>query len=276
MKTLFALLALFITGSAACAADEKPIVLVTLSPFKVFLEQIVGDKVEVEVLVPPASDPHTYNPTPRQVERVGRAEIWFRMGETAERPVLNAMGKKLPSVDLRKNLNMITDPAARCPCCGAEDLHIWMSARNAQVISRTMADTMISLHPEWSEEIEANLAEWEETLQALDREIEEILVKRCSQMLLASHPDFAYFARDYGLEQVTIEVEGKEPTPQQLMRTMERAKAAGVHVVIVEPQRSRRGADRLSKELQIPVVVIDPFGDDYTGTLRHLAQVLSC
>jgi zinc transport system substrate-binding protein len=281
MKTISIFLTTFVAlvflQSPAWANEEKPIVLVTIAPLKIFLEKVVGDKVYVEVLIPPASDPHTYNPTPRQVERVSHAQVWFRMGETAERPVLQAVGKRLDTVDVRQGIELIHDPTTRCcPQCGAADLHIWMSARNAEVISKTMADAMIARYPEWQEEIETNLSQWTTELRNLDREIEQILTKRCSSTILASHPDFGYFARDYGLKQLTIEVEGKEPTPQQIAIVLDKARAADVQQVIVEPQRSRRGADRVGAELGIPVVVIDPFAQDWAHNMVRLAQLLSC
>ena len=89
------------------------------------------------------------------------------------------------------------------------------------------------------------------------------------------HPAWGYFADTYGLEQIPVEVEGKEPAAKQLADLIETAKANQIKVVFVEPRISQKTAESLAKEIGAKVVAIDPLGKDYVENLKKAAQAFA-
>ena len=88
------------------------------------------------------------------------------------------------------------------------------------------------------------------------------------------HPYWGYFAGDYGLHQVPVEIEGKDPKPAQLKGLIEHAKRKHIKIIFVQPQFSTRSADLVAKEIGGQVIFADPLASDWSGNLREVAQNL--
>jgi len=279
MKRLF-LLFLFVVavGCQKSSEESSRTVVVSIAPLATFAEKIAGDQIEIVTLVPAGADPHSWSPTPRQIDRVNQADLWFRLGEIGEEQLLRAVkGRDLAILDVREGVELIYDPDHVCPHCqqhhSGADQHIWLSPRVAQTISQTMAAALIEHYPKLEDEIETGLEQWLLELRQLDREI-TAKVQGC-KTILTSHAAYGYFARDYGLTQISIEVAGKEPTPQQLANMMRRAQASRARCIFVQPQTNQKGAERVAHQLGLKIRVADPLATDYAESLRQLAQDLS-
>ena len=88
------------------------------------------------------------------------------------------------------------------------------------------------------------------------------------------HPSWGYFAGDYGLEELPIEVEGKEPSAKELMALVDMAKANQIKVIFAQPQMSPRAAETLARETGARVVSVDPLARDWEANLRAVACIL--
>jgi len=88
------------------------------------------------------------------------------------------------------------------------------------------------------------------------------------------HPSWGYFARDYGLEQVAVEIEGKEPKPNQLRKLIEKARAENIHVIFAQPQFSTKSAKLLAGEIGGEVVMIDNLAENWRQNMREVAEKL--
>lgn len=262
----------------AGAIPTVPTILVSIAPYKLFVEKIAGDTVNVNLMVPAGASAHTYEPTPKQMMAAGKAAVWFCIGESFESraiPSLKAYHPDMAIVDLRQGVEMITaDPQTGCCCCHADsqDLHIWLSPKEVSVQARTIAQALSRLFPENAAAYQQGLNGLLQDLKVLDKQIASELAPLKKRLILVSHPAYAYFCRDYNLQQLSIEFEGKDPTPKQLTSLLNRTRSAFVKKVYIQKQYSSKGARLFAKELGAEIVMLDPYSEDYFKSMREIAH----
>lgn len=256
----------------AAALSAKPLVIVSVAPEKVLVESVADGSVDVEVLVPAGFSPHTYEPTPRQIIRASKAALWFRIGESFERNLL-APFKGMEIVDLRDGLDLLGGCCSHCK--DGCDTHIWMSARLVKQQVDSITKALTKLLPESQALFEANAQAVKERLDSLDAAIEERLAAYDKRVVLVSHPAFAYFCRDYNLEQWSLECEGKELSPKQLAEKLQAAKGQELTHLFIQQQYNPKGARLFAKLLGAEVVTLDPYGEDLFETLNQVTDAFS-
>lgn len=284
MRIIFLLICLFCTSFSCFAEDAQDprtkFVIVSIAPYKYFVEAIAGDTIKVGLLVPADTSFHNYEPTPRQVLETGRADIWFRIGESFEGRAIQALQShhpRLKIVDLRNNVDLITvghthDDMHSCCHADGADLHIWLSVRQAKIQAKDIAKVLSEVYPENKELYQTRLDKLLKELDALDLEITETLKPLKNRTIMVAHPAYAYFARDYQLSQLPIEFEGKDPTPKQLQRILDQARAAHIKTIFIQRQYGTKGPYIIAKELGTNVVELNPYSGDYFVTMRTIAQ----
>jgi zinc transport system substrate-binding protein len=267
------------------ATQNKLPVAVSILPQAYFVDRIGGDLVDVQVLVGPGQSPHAYDPTPRQLEGLSRAKVYFRIGIDFENtlvPRIEDLFKGLKVVDLRVGvpLRMMTadEAGAEAEHAGHSDLpagrpdpHIWLSPVLAQTQAQTICDTLVALDPTNADVYRKNLAALQADLDRVHAQIAETLAPLKGREIFVFHPAFGYFADTYGLKQVPVEIEGKEPTAKQLAALIARAKAAGVKVIFVQPQFPVKSAEAVAQAIGGAVVPMDDLARDYLKNLEALA-----
>lgn len=271
LSTLLAL-ALFAHGNA----EHR--VLVTVAPHKFFVEKIGGETIAVQLMVPAGASSHTYEPSAREIMRAHKGEIWFCIGEPFEQRALRALKSHQPNlkvVDLKQDVDLIPVKNG-CHCCaGAFDLHFWMSPRQAIAQARTIARTLSEAYPESKELYQTNLVKFEEELNALDAQIRTILSPLKNRTILVSHPAYAYFCRDYQLSQLQIEIEGKEPTPQQITQLLCTARSLHITSIFVQPQYPNKAAGLIAETLGARLITLDPYSESYPTALMEIARAFA-
>lgn len=252
-------------------------VLVSVAPDKFFVEKVAGDTVQVILMVPAGASSHTYEPTPRQILTASKADLWFQLGETFEERASRALqchNPRLKLVDLRQGLDLITsDPSGHC-CCHAHgyDPHIWLSARLAKIQAETIANALSEYYPEHRELYQERLRAFQSELDDLDQEITDTLKGIKNRTIMVSHPAYAYFCRDYDLRQLSVEFEGKDPTPQQLTNILNEARRAEIKTIFIQQQYSSKGARLIAKEIGAEVVTLDPYAENYIESMLNIAR----
>lgn len=255
--------------------------LVSLAPYKYFVEQIAGDTVQVKMMVPAGGSPHSYEPTSRQILEASKAQIWFRIGEPFEERSIQAMtsyGSKMKIVDMRTGINLITleeGPHGQCSHHDCKDPHIWLSPRLVRKQAESIAKALSDIYPEHAETYHKNLRKFQKDLDDLDIEISGILHSMKNRTILVSHPAYGYYCKDYGIEQISIEFEGKEPSPQHLTRILNLARKNETPIVYVQAQHLSKGARLVANEIDAEIVELDPLAENYKENILNISRSFS-
>lgn len=278
----FILLFIFFTMQGHAAETSSHLVLVSVAPHKFFVEKIAGDTVQINLMVPAGASAHTYEPTPRQMLNSTKADAWFFVGEGFEpkiREALHSYNARMKFFDMRQNLDLITYQDGHQGCShhheGCYDLHYWLSPKQAKIQAQTIADSLSQIYPENAELYKNNLAKFHQELDLLDRDIRTILNKPHNPVIMVSHPAYAYFCRDYGCRQLSIEFEGKDPTPGQLTKIIQSAKSNHITTIFVQAQYSSKGARLIASHINAKVIDLDPYSEHYFDSLRTIAKAFA-
>lgn len=272
-KTILLTLFFLLGCTHSPSIQNRPLLLVSVAPYRFLTERIAGDAFEVHNLVPAAANPHSFEPTAFQVSTMGRGLVWFRIGEPFEiklLPLLKEHNPDLKVCDLRDGIALRHEG-----CCSKEsaDHHIWMSPKKTAQQAALIASSLSERFPEKQELFAKNLALLTEELASLDQEIQEILKPVRKRTILVSHPAFGYFCEDYHLNQMSVELEGKDPRPKHLSEIL--AYTEGFEVALALPQHNNRGAQMIADELHLPIRWIDPYSMNYFETMRSLAKMIA-
>ena len=281
-KTSFSLLLIFLAScSPAPKPKDKPLALVSIAPYQFIVERVAGDALDVHTVVPQGANPHSYEPTARQVMGLSKGAIWFRIGEPFEEKIIPILHEKEPNFwiqDLREGIDLIPEVSGlACSHCAMEhlDRHIWMSPKLAAVQVEQIVKTLGERFPEKASLFQQNGAMLIEDLLELDSEIEAALKYVEKRQLLVSHPAFGYFCRDYNIEQISVEYEGKDPRPHHLDEVLQEAVEHSLDFTLALPQYNNKVAQIIAEKLRVPVKWIDPYSKNYFEMMRHLAHLIA-
>lgn len=255
--------------------------LVTVPPYIYFVQEIVGDAIQVEVLVPPGANPHIYEPSPKQVQTMLGVQIWFRLGEPIEKKILTVLreqNRELQDVDLTQGIDLLSSEDHVCESHHADeskDRHIWMSPKLAQIQAKTIFDALVKIYPDHREDFQAGFDTLIQELDLLDRGIRAKLAPFHGDAILVSHPAFGYYCHEYGLKQLSIECEGKDPLPQDITRTLSEAKESHVRGIFTQAQYNNKGAFLIGEKLHLPIYEVDPYSSAYIENLNHITDLIT-
>lgn len=291
---LFLLLQCAGLGAAPAMAGESIPVFVSILPQKYFVEKIGGNLVSVSVMVQPGANPHIYEPRPNQMTALSKSRIYFAIGVTFETVWLPKFAKLNPQIRIVHTdegidkIAMIAhhhpdeetghphDPrskdAHRDEAPGALDPHVWVSPPEVKIISRNILEALVDIDPANSGTYKSNYEAFLEEIEELDRDLKKIFLDKRGLKFMVYHPAWGYFARAYGLIQVPVELEGKEPKPEQLKALIEQSRKQGIKVIFVQPQFSTKSAETIAKAIGGQVIFADPLREDWERNLREQAE----
>jgi zinc transport system substrate-binding protein len=266
-------------------------VFVSILPQAYFVERVGGKGVDVSVMVGPGQSPATYEPVPKQMAALSKADLYFRIGVPFEDVWIERIRKSNPKmkvIDTRRGIvllpmkghdhgeggNQVGPPEPR-DRSGLKDPHVWLSLRRVKTMAQNMCDALIAENPSQRSYYTENLRAFHHDLDALDAEITKTMKNVETRRFMAFHPAWGYFAHDYGLEQIPIEIEGKEPSAKALSHLIEAAKQNGIKIVFVQKQFSKTGAETVARAIGGRVIPIDPLAKDYLANMRKIAETFS-
>lgn len=255
-------------------ASEKPHVLVTIAPQKFLIEKIAGDFVSVQVVVPAGASSHTYEPTMKQMLHAKEAKIWFCIGENFETYFLKNLGKDLVIAHAVDAIDPLRGSCCSC-ACHDYDLHFWLAPTQLMLHAKQIEKELSKLCPEKATLFAENTKVLLEELSALDGEIKTLLEPKKDKVICVSHSSFGYFCRDYGLKELVIEFEGKEPSARHLAHLLDSAKEANVKHLYLQIQHNVRGARKVAQDLGAESIFLDPYEEDVISNLRKIAKAFS-
>jgi len=272
----------------ALPAGAEPVpVVVSVLPQKCVVDAIGGERVVTRVVVGPGQSHAAYEPTPRQMVELSRARVYFRIGMSFEPGWLERVRATNPAIeviDQRKGLPLRPDPAGHAHedehgeplgAYAGNDPHVWTSPALLERMASQVHAVLTRLDPAGAPAYAGRLEAWRAALAALDQEIRRTLAGLQTRTFLVYHPAWGYFAETYGLQQVAIEHEGKEPGARSLAAIIEGARRAGVQTVLVQRQFPAASAEAVARAIGARLVVLDPLAEDCLGSLRAVAQALA-
>jgi len=276
------LLGQLVWGLGHAEASEKRIhAFVSIAPQKYFLQRIAGDRVQVEVMVPPGADPHTFEPKPSQMRALAQCDLYFAVGIESERvwlPKVKGLNPKMMVVHTEEGISRTalehsrTHKGNEAHSKEAVDPHIWLAPALVQKQADRILAALVRMDPENEKTYRQNHQGFSRELDSLDREIKKLLAGREGESFLVLHPSWGYFARAYGLKQISIEIEGKEPKAADIQRIIRESRTRGIRVVFAQPQFSAKKAEMVAREINGKVVLLDPLAQDWAENLRRAAQ----
>ncbi|MEA3410938.1 MAG: zinc ABC transporter substrate-binding protein [Pseudomonadota bacterium] len=260
----------------ANGAAEPLRVMVSVPPLKYLVERVGGPRVQVRSMVQPGFSPATYEPMPRQVKDLARADLYVRSGVPFENAWMTRIRSTNPTMLVLDAREGIPAPATEGHAThDGHDPHAWTSPLLAKQMAFNVRDALIALAPEDRATFESGYQTLAGELDALDEEIREILSDLTTPRFMVYHPAWGHFADRYGLVQIAIESDGKEPGARALANLIEQARQDGITVVFIQPQFDRRMANQVAKAIGGKVEVLDPLSADYTKNLRQVARRLA-
>lgn len=288
MKTLKLIIVLGLLLSA-CSTDKKKLedsrstIMVSVLPQKYFVEKIAGNHFNVNVMIPPGASPVTYEPTPKQMKELSNSFVYFRIGhiefEKAWMKKLMSVNPDMEIVDLSKTADLIKpenedehEHAHDGHHHHGIDPHIWTSPKEVKKQALLIYEFLILQAPEYKDEFQINYNSFIEEIDSLNNYITGFLKPYQNRKFLIFHPALSYFARDYDLEQISIEIDGKEPTPANIQKIIELAKKEKIKIVFVQKQFSMHNAEVIASEIDGKVVQIDPLDYNWSESIRTIAN----
>lgn len=270
--------------------DEKPIITVTLEPQRFITEAIAGDKFKVVSMVPKGSSAETYDPIPEQLVSLGKSKAYFRIGYIGfEQSWMERLLDNTPHlqvVDTSKGIDLILN-GDQSSCQEHEsheghahvhpiEPHVWNSAKNALTLASNTYNALCKLDKKNEAYYLVRYDSLCNRINKTDSIIREILKSpKTSHSFAIYHPALSYFARDYGLQQISIEEGGKEPSPSHLKDLVDLCKKENVKVIFIQPEFDKRNAEIIAKETNTKIVPINPLSYDWDTEMINVAKALA-
>ncbi|GIU00005.1 cation ABC transporter substrate-binding protein [Sulfurovum sp. TSL6] len=265
--------------------------VVSILPVQTFVKAIGGDKVDVSLMVQPGNSPHTYEPKPSQMVEISKADLYFAIDvefEDVWLPKFQNLNPQMQVIDLADNIKKIEMHKHQCDeeehhseheekhDHEGEDPHIWTAPANVKSIAQNIYNALKKEDPENKNYYKKNLDLFVASIDETDRQIIHLLSSlEDTRKFMVFHPSWGYFAQAYNLEQIAVEVEGKEPKPKELIHLLKEAKEEKVKAIFTQPEFSDTVAQIIAKELQIPVVKVSPLAPNWSENLISIAKVIA-
>jgi zinc transport system substrate-binding protein len=249
-------------------------VAVTIPPQAEMVREIGDGRVDVVILVPPGSDPHTYEPSLSLIQKAAGADIYLKLGNGLF-PVEDMLATRLR--EMNPDL-IVVDTSAGIEYLGPEgkrDPHVWLSLKNAVVMVGNTRDALVLADPPFREVYQENSGRYIARINEIDQKIAAEFSENDPGLILTTHQAWDYFARDYNLSIVSIEHDGKEPTAQDLRDLISQGRRQGVSHVFAEAQENRREAQVVADEIGATVIIIDPLSPDYLASMEQVAMAFT-
>ena len=255
-------------------------IFVTIPPLQQLVNEITCGDFEVEILVPEGASPESFEPTSQQIAKLNDAEFIFEIGLiNFEQSLVRHIDHSERVVNLSEGIELIAG------CCSHHhhhghnhshgiDPHIWTSPRALGTMVANIASALRTAYPDSTKYFEA-AERVTERLETLDKECGEKIGSSGSKAIMIYHPAYTYLARDYSIEQITIENEGKEPTPRQLKELVDKARELSIKRIFHQPQYSPAKLRSIADEIGAEVIVCDPLSRDIEQEIREVVNLIS-
>ena len=264
--------------SGKASGTEKPAVTVTvtvtISPYKYFVDQIAKGKVDVNVMVSNGNNPETYEPYAQQMMELSKSALYLKVGSIGfEQTWMKKLQDNAP--DMKVIDTSVGIKPAKTPG-GNIDPHVWMSCSNARIIASNILKALCELEPKNKAFFEKNYQSLLSIIDKRDSTIRESFKKDPDlvRKFVIYHPILTYFARDYQLEQLAIEEEGREPSASQLKSLIERARKEKIKFCLIQAEFANRNTTTFINESHTKPMNINPLQGEWNWAMQEAAAAV--
>ncbi len=234
----------------------------TIAPYADFVKQIGGKFVSVYTVIPPRANAHTYEPSPQELIKISKADVFFKVGAGFQ--LENEFSfDELNVVDCSEDIKLLNN-----------DPHVWLSPKNAKVILTTIYETLAGLQPEHQEYFNSNLVSYSVKIDSTFESIRKDLSQSSARNIFVYHNAWNYLARDLGIVVHEIEYGGKKPKLRDLDKHIQTAKRQNAKVIFADPNISTKSAEIIANELDAQVEYLNPLPQNYLANLSDTGAKL--
>lgn len=272
----FIICALLIVGCTTKSDSDKKTIFVTITPMQSIIEEITAGDFDIEVIVPKGASPETFEPTPKQVTSFSDAEFIFSTGIIDfEQSLVERISGDAEVVNLSNGIELI---AGSCSHGNHKhkhgvDPHIWTSPRALRTMVTNAHKAIMAHYPDSVKYTEAT-GRLLERIDALDTYCATRIKAEGVEAMMIYHPAYTYYARDYGIEQIAIEHDGKEPSLRQTTALIEKAKEHGVKAILRQPQYSEDKVRAIANDADAEIITTDPLAEDILGEIERVTEII--
>lgn len=290
MTIRIALLLILLTLICA-SAQAQPATLniaVSVAPQKYLAQKLAGEHANVRVMIKPGQSPTTWDPSPREMARFATTDLLFCIGVPFEGIWLPRLQNNFPNLKVRDprqhialrplqahNHHNETHHVQAEPTNHTLDPHIWLDPLLDIQMAENMLHALTELDPAHQQEYQHRFEQLRHELTQLHVEIGALLHPYQTHSFMVFHPSWGYFARRYHLQQMAIELSGKEPKGAKLAQIIQQAQKNGITAIFIQTQFSQKAATTIANQIGAQVITLDPLAEDLPLMLRTTAQKLS-
>ena len=285
---------LLLVAFSACSKQQpvaaKPVLAVSILPQSWFVSRIAGDRVQTLVLVGPGQNPHSYEPTPRQMNELAQAKAWVLSGTEFEIGLLPKIKTLFPNLKIvdgveGASLRLLEAHAENRHyersghhsegMTGAEiDRHSWLGFSQSKILAAHIRDALVYIDPSGQEQYEENYEALVGEINLEFESLKEKLEPLRGRNVFVYHPSFGYFFDEFGINQVAVESGGKEPGPRELADLVALAKREKAAAIFVQAQFPANAAKTVANAVGARVISLDPLSADWLGNIRLIGKDL--
>jgi zinc transport system substrate-binding protein len=280
--TFILLLIIFACQSRPKGTDKM--VSVSILPQKYVVDQIAGNLVQVNVLVPPGSSPHNYSVLPSQMKDLSKSKVWLQIGlltfEDAWKDNFAELNRNLKIVNCSEGMKLLEGieedhHLEEHDHLGTNDPHVWLAPAEVKIMAKNTFESLKSAFPENAKTFEANYNRFSVKVDSVSAQIENELAIVKNRNILIFHPTLGYFARQFRLNQIPLELDGKEPSPKHMKEIIDLAREQKIRIVFIQKEFDSENALQLSREIGGEVVIIDPLEYNWEKQLLDITEKIA-
>jgi zinc transport system substrate-binding protein len=282
MKKLFRLffLLMLVACNQSGSNSGGKIITVSIPPFKYFIDAIGGKDFSVNIMVPAGANPHIYEPVPEQIANLRKSVAYISNGylgfEMTWLDRFYETNQGMKKLSLSQDIDLIKPILAKdSEHVEGADPHYWVSPKCALVMASEIKSLLIELNPEKKEVYEINYKELEKTISDIDIKARDLFSGYQNRSFMIFHPTLGYLARDYGLKQIAVENEGKEPNPSSIRALIDIGKADTIRIIFVQREYDTKNAQAIADETGAVLETIDPLSEHWAASIQQIIDALS-
>jgi len=287
LSTLIILFALFVLVSCQHknVLNEKKQLTVSIIPQKFLVSFIAGDTYEVQAMLPTGSNHETYEPTPGDMTKIETSAFYFALGaldfENVWMERFTSSNPEMRVINTSEGIEMLSGhihehgESDDSHHNSGTDPHTWLSPACMKIQAQNIFSALAKTDTVNSALFKLNFEKFNKLADSVDRIIRETLAGSEGKSILIFHPALGYFARDYGLTQISIEQEGKEPSPAYLAELIKTAKEKGIKSVFISKEFDTRNAEAIAREINAKIIIFDPMAENWIENTIHLGKLIA-